>query len=192
MSEGAAPEPTPRDDRRKGTLRELTEFVVILVVAFVLVFGFIRPFVVMAYRIPSESMVPTLEVGDRVLANKFIYRFTEPERGDIVIFDVPYQPDPLIKRVIGLPGDRISVRDGELFVNGEPRKEPYVVEDPCVPGQPRTCSFGPVTVPEDHYFMMGDNRANSRDSRFIGPVPEDAVRGEAFLRFWPPNRIGLL
>lgn len=187
MSEGA----TRGDDRRKGTTRNLIEFAITILVAFVLVFGFVRPFVLAAYRIPSESMVPTLEVGDRVLANKFIYRFTEPDRGDVAIFDVPFQPDPLIKRVVGLPGDEIEVKGGTLLIDGKPRKEPYVVNDPCVRGLPKTCSFGPVTVPRDHYFMMGDNRTNSRDSRFIGPIPEDDVMGEAFLRFWPPNRIGV-
>jgi signal peptidase I len=174
--------------------RGLLEFLVILLVAFVLVFGFIRPFVVEAYRIPSKSMVPTLEVGDRVLVNKFIYRFEAPKRGDIVIFNAvkANTHETLIKRVIGLPGDKIELRHGTLFLNGPRHNEPYVVvNNPCVRGIPKTCSYGPVTVPKGHYFMMGDNRANSEDSRYFGPVPGGDIKGEAFLRFWPPDRVGL-
>ncbi len=193
------------------------EFLVILLVSFVLVFGFVRPFVVEAFYIPSESMVPTLKVGDRVLVNKFIYRFTEPERGDIVVFQsveggpLPPERNPierlvgffrgtfggratgevpredLIKRVVGVPGDRIAVRGGTLYVNGEPQRELYLSK-----GFPDRSSSVPKRVPEDHVFVMGDNRANSRDSRFFGPVPEENIEGEAFLRFWPPNRIGVL
>lgn len=196
-----------RSAKKKGGV---LEFLVILLVSFVLVFGFVRPFVVEAFRIPSESMVPTLEVGDRVLANKFIYRFTDPERGDIVVFRSvegpeppppsspfervwewffgdPQEPPILIKRVIGTPGDRVAVQGGRLFVNGELQREPYVNK-----ASPDRSFFPPTTVPEGHYFVMGDNRANSRDSRFFGPVPEENIEGEAFLRFWPPNRIGLL
>src|SRR5215207_6628755 len=103
------------------------EFLVILLVSFALVFGFVRPFVIEAFFIPSESMVPTLRVGDRVLVNKFIYRFTEPERGDIIVFEsVEGGDDDLIKRVVGVPGDEISVRGGKLAVNGEPQKERFL------------------------------------------------------------------
>src|ERR671912_1681660 len=110
-----------REREKKKRKSGILEFLVIMLVAFVLVFGLIRPFVVEAFRIPSESMVPTLEVGDRVLANKFIYRFTEPERGDIVVFESVGEGDDqkLIKRVVALPGDEVEVRSGTLLVNGE-------------------------------------------------------------------------
>jgi signal peptidase I len=164
------------------------EFVVILLISFALVFGFVRPFVVEAFYIPSKSMVPTLKVGDRVLVNKFIYRFSEPERRDIIVFQsVEGGGEDLIKRVVGLPGDEIAVRGGRLYVNGEPQKEPYVNKK-----FPDRSTFAPAKVPKGHYFMMGDNRANSRDSRFFGSVPEKNIEGEAFLRFWPLNRIGSL
>ena len=157
-----------------------------MIVAFVLVFGFVRPFVVEAFRIPSESMVPTLEVGDRVLANKFIYRFTEPERGDVVVFDsVEGDGQTLIKRVAGVEGDEIRVQGGALFVNGETQNEPYLSQYP-----PDTSMYGPETVPEDHAFLLGDNRGNSGDSRVFGPVPVENIKGEAFLVFWPPSHIG--
>ena len=179
-----------REKRKKGIL----EYVVILVVAFVLVFGVVKPFVVEAFRVPSESMVPTLEVQDRFLANKFIYRFTAPERGDIVVFEA-VEPnkegefDILVKRVVGLPGDRVQVQGGTLLVNGEPQNEPYlntnVVPDINLP-------YGPKEVPEGTFFALGDNRGNSLDSRFYGPVPMENLKGEAFMRFWPLNRAEVL
>jgi signal peptidase I len=162
------------------------EFLVILLVSFALVFGFVRPFVVEAFYIPSESMTPTLRVGDRVLVNKFIYRFEEPERGDIVVFEsVEGGGEDLIKRVVGVPGDEISVRGGRLLVNREPQRERYVNKK-----FPDSSSSAPTTVPQDHVFVMGDNRANSRDSRYFGTVPEQKIEGEAFLRFWPLDRFG--
>ena len=166
----------------------LLEFLVILLIAFALVFGFVRPFVVEAFWIPSESMVPTLEVGDRVFINKFVYRFTEPEPGDIVVFEsVEGGEEELIKRVIGLPGDEVRVRNDRLYVNDERWHESYTNEALSDSG-----SFGPITVPEGSVFVMGDNRANSRDSRFFGAVPIDSIEGEAFAIFWPPSSIGTL
>ncbi len=169
----------------------ILEFIVILAISFALVFLVIRPFVVEAFYIPSESMVHTLEVGDRVLTNKFIYRFTEPDRGDILVFksveggDLKNRED-LIKRVVGVPGDTIEVQKGKLFVNGEPQNEPYV-NDATVGFQG---PYGPKKVPKGHVFMMGDNRGNSSDSRVFGAVPKENIQGGAFLRFWPLNRFG--
>ena len=164
------------------------EFLVILAVAFVLVFGFVRPFVLEAFRIPSESMVPTLEVGDRVFVNKFIYRFAEPERGDIVVFeDVEGGEDYLIKRVVAVAGDRVRVVNGVLKVNRETQDEPYLNR-----GIPDDSFFGPTRLSEGEVFVMGDNRANSADSRVFGPLPVENIEGEAFMRFWPPLRIGSL
>jgi signal peptidase I len=177
-------------------LKSLLEIPVILLISFALVFGFVRPVVASSFYVGSGSMEPTLHgcqrcTNDRVLINKLAYDFEEPERGDIVLFRDPEGgAEPLIKRVVGLPGDRIAVRYGKLVLNGEPRKEPYVVNRACVRGVPKTCSFGPVTVPEGHVFVMGDNRARSYDSRFFGPVPDDSLIGEALFRFWPPWRVG--
>ncbi|MGH3089162.1 MAG: signal peptidase I [Rubrobacteraceae bacterium] len=169
-------------------LRGFVEFVVILLVSFALVFGVVRPFIVEAFYIPSESMVPTLHINDRVLVNKFIYDFTEPDRGDILVFEsVDGTGQDLIKRVAAVGGDEVRVRNGQLFVNGERQNEPYVNRR-----SPDGSSFGPETVPEDHVFMMGDNRANSADSRVFGPVPYENVEGEAFVLFWPVNRLDLL
>ncbi|MCA1718869.1 MAG: signal peptidase I [Actinobacteria bacterium] len=169
--------------KRKAGVAEL---VLTAAVAFVLVFGFVRPYVVEAYRIPTESMVPTLEVGDRVLANKFVYRFTEPKRRDIVVFDSVDEDDyqTLIKRVVGIAGDEIQVQGGVLYVNGEAQEEPYLNDTDLSRGP-----YGPTVVPEGHIFVMGDNRGNSADSRVFGPLPLENLKGEAFMRFWPVSKI---
>jgi signal peptidase I len=177
-----------RRQRRRKKSGGALEYLVILLISFALVFGFVRPFVMEAFWIPSGSMIPTLEIGDRVLVNKFIYRFTEPDRGDIIVFQSVDNPDEdLIKRVVGLPGDEIAVRRGRLLLNGEPQKEPYTNNK-----LPDRSFYARTTVPKGHVFVMGDNRGNSADSRVFGPLPEKNIEGEAFLRFWPPQRIGLL
>jgi signal peptidase I len=162
----------------------------------------IKAWVVNPYRIPSSSMEPTLhcavpeqgcEAGtsDRVLANRFVYRFTDPERGDIVVFRTPPEaaqtcpaPGVFVKRLIGLPGDTVEIRDGQLYVNEEPLPEPYVY------GGEVGDNFGPVDVPEGEYLMMGDNRYQSCDSREWGTVPRENLIGPVFARYWPPRRIG--
>jgi signal peptidase I len=180
-----------RPVRRGALVRSLLELPVILLISFALVFGFVRPVVAAPFYVGSESMVPTLHVWDRLLINKLAYDIEGPERGDIVLFRDPEGgEEPLIKRVVGLPGDEIAVRGGKLLLNGKPQKESYVAHKTCIRYQPKTCSFGPVTVPEGHVFVMGDNRARSYDSRFFGPVPDDSLIGEALFRFWPPGRAG--
>ncbi|HXV34687.1 MAG TPA: signal peptidase I [Gaiellaceae bacterium] len=163
----------------------------------------IKAWVVNPYRIPSSSMEPTLhcavpEIGcqagasDRVLANRFVYRFKDPDRGDIVVFRTPDQaaeqcPGPggvFVKRLVGLPGDELEIRDGQLYLNGEPQSEPYVF------GGEVGDNFGPVTVNEGEYFMMGDNRYQSCDSREWGAVPRENLIGPVFARYWPVQRIG--
>jgi signal peptidase I len=181
---------TSSEARRPATKKGggALEYLVILLVSFALVFGFVRRFVMEAFWIPSGSMIPTLEVGDRVLVNKFIYRFTDPNRGDIIVFEsVDRTNEDLIKRVVGLPGDEIAVKSGKLYVTGEPQREPYTNKK-----LPDRSFYAKTTVPKDHVFVMGDNRGNSADSRVFGPLPEENIEGEAFLRFWPPDRIGLV
>jgi signal peptidase I len=163
-------------------------------VAFDLVFGFVRPLVAEPMRIPSESMAPTLQPGDRVLTNKFAYDFTGPHKGDLVVFESvdKSKDEELVKRVVGLPGDEISVEKGVLLVNGETQYEPYIATpESTTPRKiPGVDTFGPLVVPQHHFFVMGDNRTNSYDSRFFGPVPEENLIGEVSSRFWPPSRIG--
>ncbi|MBO4301397.1 MAG: signal peptidase I [Desulfovibrio sp.] len=157
----------------------------------------IRTFVVQAFKIPSESMLNTLLVGDHLLASKFAYgvkipfthtyiwRGEDPQRGDIVIFEYPNDPDTdFIKRIVGIPGDIIEVRNKQLYRNGNPVKEEYIRFTEPDRIQPVRDNFGPVTVPADKYFVMGDNRDNSMDSRFWGFVNRSAIRAKAWRIYW--------
>ncbi len=168
------------------------ELVVMLVLAFDLVFGLVRPFVVEPMRVPSESMAPTLQPQDRVLVNKLAYDFASPERGDLVVFRSvdSRNSEDIVKRVVGLPGDEISLQNNVLSVNGEALDEPYAATEERSQSYPDRDSFDPATVPRDHVFVMGDNRAHSFDSRFFGPIPQENLLGESSLRFWPPGRLG--
>ena len=178
---------------KKSLIREYGEaLLVALVLAFV-----IRTFVVQAYKIPSESMVETLLVGDHLLASKFAYgvkvpfthtylwRGDDPQKGDIIIFEYPNNPSvDYIKRIIGTPGDVIEVRDKQLYRNGQPVRESYVRFTQPGIVEPVRDNFGPVTVPPDKYFVMGDNRDNSLDSRFWGFVDRTAIRAKAWRIYW--------
>ena len=186
---------TSKEDREEISKKDwsLWSLFMMLVVAFDLVFGFVRPFVAEPMHVPSESMTPTLQPGDRVLTNKFVYDFVDPEKGDLVVFESvdESKDEEIVKRVVGLPGDEISVEKGALLVNGEPPYEPYIATPGSTTSRktPGVDSFGPMIVPQHHFFVMGDNRTNSYDSRFFGPVPEENLVGEVSLRFWPPSQL---
>ena len=175
----------------------------------------IQAFIVKPFRIPSESMVPTLSVSQRVLVDRVSYRFGEPERGDIVVFKPPKGADNdqcgtsaydanrqacpkptdersdtnFIKRVVAVGGDRLKVIGGRVYIDGKRQDEPYIRPD-------NSCSIcnlpEEITIPKGHYFMMGDNRGESADSREWGPIPEKWMIGQAFVTYWPPGKIGLL
>jgi signal peptidase I len=189
----------------------------------------IQAFLVKPYQIPSPSMEPTLEPGQRVLVNRLGYRFGDPKIGDIVVFHPPAGAEPsngkqcgaeatsggdtdddpgtytpsdqacplptpekadtnFIKRIVAGPGDTLSIRHGHPVVNGEEASEDFI--NPCGGGGP--CNLPKeITIPTDHYFMMGDNRGQSDDSRYWGPVPRDWIIGEAFFTYWPPDRVGI-
>ena len=175
------------------------DLLLMLAVAFILVFGVVRPFVAEPMRVPSKSMAPTLQPKDRMLTNKLAYDLTNPGRGDLVVFRgvEGKGKERLVKRVVGLPGDVVHVDRGVLKVNGDPQTEPYVskktqgeTQKRGAKAPPGVRTFGPMFVPEDHVFVMGDNRAKSHDSRYFGPVPRGNLIGEASLRFWPLNRFG--
>lgn len=166
------------------------EAVKTIVTAGILAFG-IRTFVAEARYIPSGSMEPTLEINDRLIIEKMSYRFRSPERGDVVVFSPTEKllqqnfKDAFIKRVIGLPGEKIQVKGGRVYVNDKPLREKYIEEEPQY-------DYGPVTVPEDQYLVLGDNRNNSYDSHYWGFVPREKLIGRAVVRFWPLNRAGSL
>lgn len=149
----------------------------------------IRSFVAEARYIPSGSMEPTLQINDRLIIDKISYNFRQPQRGDIVVFS-PTEAlkqqnfkDAFIKRVIGLPGETVEVKGGRVYVNDQALREQYIEEEP-------EYSYGPVTVPEDNYLVLGDNRNNSYDSHYWGFVPRNNIIGRAIVRFWPLNRVG--
>lgn len=163
-----------------------------IVWAFVLAM-IIRTFIVQAFWIPSGSMIPTLEVGDRVLVAKFWGWITKPSRGSIYVFKYPVDRDrDFVKRVIGIPGDVIDIRNGTVYINGTAIDEPYVKNKDTFTLRPNNIfPEVPFTVPEGKYLMLGDNRRNSADSRYWGFVDIDDMRGPVFFRYWPLNRIGI-
>lgn len=144
-------------------------------------------FVVQAFYIPSGSMEPTLMIDDRILVAKFLYRFEPVHRGDVIVFRYPLNPQrDFVKRVIGLPGDRVQLKDGVVYVDGQPISEKaYTIK-------PDFGNYGPVTVPARDFFVLGDNRNNSEDSRFFGYVPSANIIGRAIFIYWPPQRLGFV
>jgi signal peptidase I len=187
--------------QRKSTLREYYEALLIAVI-FV---NFARIFVFQAFKIPTGSMEDNLKIGDHIIVNKFIYGPTSPawqkivplrdiKRGDIIVFRYPLDPNTdFVKRVIGLPGDVLEVRDKKVSINGKELDEPYVVHEdaqvfPLQPSLPEPYrsrdQFGPFTVPPNAYFAMGDNRDRSSDSRYWGTVPRSMIKGRAFMVYW--------
>jgi len=188
--------------QKKSKLRENIEAILIAIVLAL----FIRTFIIQAFKIPSGSMIPTLLIGDHILVNKFIYGvripfvknpvipYRDPKTLDIIVFKYPEDPDKdFIKRVIGVPGDVVQIKNKKVFINGKPlNPDPGMFTDMhIITGQinPRD-NFGPVTVPKDSYFVMGDNRDNSYDSRFWGFVDESMIRGEALIIYWSWNSEG--
>jgi signal peptidase I len=184
-------------------VRVALDWILTIAGAILIVFA-LKAWVVNPYRIPSSSMEPTLHCArpapgceahfsDRVLANRFIYHFRNPRRGEIIVFKTPPEAaqkcgagGTFVKRLIGLPGDTVSERDGFVYIDGKLLDEPYIKPDRRDHEPPR--NFG--RIPPDHYFFMGDNRSQSCDSRVWGSVPRKNLIGEVFFVYWPPNRIG--
>jgi len=192
MSTDVAPEPSFRPRRRGRGVRALAEWIIILVVA-VLVSFLVRTYAFQTFFIPSASMEPTLMVGDRIVVDKLSVDFGAIHRGDILVFKAPPTENcggppvaDLVKRVIGLPGDQLTSKGNTIYVNGQPFDEKWTHTEPLGP------AIGTVTVPANHYFMMGDNHADSCDSRSWGPITRSEIIGKAFIRIWPISRIGAL
>jgi signal peptidase I len=208
-SEPAVPVPAePESEQREppkthSAANPFIELLVILAVAFGLAYV-VQAWVVKPYRIPTGSMEPTLNVGDRVLVNRLVYRFHGPHRGDIIVFHPPGRGSEAIprstseasvtyiKRVIGLPGETISIAHGIVTVCRPAAINCHALREPYTEGAAGTPRYGPFTVPKGDYFVMGDNRGDSLDSRYWGPLPRRNIIGEAFLIYWPPDRTGLL
>lgn len=172
--------------------RSLRENLILITIALVLAL-FIRTFIAEPRYIPSDSMLPTLHTGDRLVVEKISYRFNSPKFGDIVVFQPPpelqrrgYLADQaFIKRIIATPGDTLQIDDGKVYLNGKVLQEDYIKEPPIQ-------AFPPIKVPQNQYFMMGDNRNDSNDSRYWGFLPKKNMIGKATFRFWPPDRIGTI
>lgn len=182
--------PAPEEKARQKDENPWLEGLKTIGLSAVLAIG-IRQFVAEARYIPSGSMLPTLQINDRLIVDKISYRFNTPQRGDIVVFsptpalEKQNFHDAFIKRVIGLPGDKVEVKGGRVYINDQPLREDYIGADERPQYQ-----WGPQVVPKDSYLVLGDNRNNSYDSHYWGFVPRDNIIGRAVVRFWPPNRAG--
>jgi signal peptidase I len=176
------------EQRRRRRRRAIIEWVIVLVVALGVAVG-MRTYVVQTFYIPSGSMEPTLNIGDRILVDKLSYDLHAVHRGDIVVFARPPHENleagvnDLVKRVIGLPGETISAQNGSIYINGKPLAEPWL------PKGVTTGNFSPVHIPKGDYFVMGDNRDFSEDSRFFGPISGSLIVGRVVMRIWPLSRI---
>lgn len=182
------PAPTPSDERRG--VRNVVEWVAIIVGALAVAL-IVKTFLIQAFFIPSLSMFPTLDEGDRVLVNKLSYKLHDVNRGDLVVFERPKgQPESqikdLIKRVVGLPGETIESREGTVYIDGKQLEEDYLVDGVTTENLPRQ------EIPAGHVFVLGDNRSDSADSRVFGSIDEDTIIGRAFVRVWPIPQLSLL
>jgi len=179
----------------RSNLRKILEWVAVIGTAFVVAFV-IKAFLFQAYYIPSPSMEPSLGIGDRVIVNKLSYKLHDVNRGDMIVFGNPSQTNnevsDLIKRVVALPGETLQVQDGKVYIDGNLMIEPYLAASETTSdfSTPAGCissleKANICVVPDDHVFVMGDNRWNSRDSRIFGPIPVESIVGRAFVRVWP-------
>ncbi len=183
---GTRTNPVRREKPPRSGLSQVVEFAIMLVLAFALA-QLVRTFVVQPFVVPTGSMLPTIQLGDMLLANKFIFRFESPQYGDVVVLDDPTGETPmLIKRVIAVGGQTVDVRDDKVWVNGKPLVEPYTHGLPTLPGSVPL----PITLSAGTVWVMGDNRTHSKDSRWLGPQPVSAVHGKAFVVYWPLSRLG--
>jgi signal peptidase I len=183
--------PEKAASNRQSVLWQVVEFILTIAVAF-LVAQAVRTWVIQPYVVPTGSMLPTIQLHDQVLANKFVYRFRDPARPDIVVLDDPTgQVGTLIKRVIAVGGQTVDLRDGKVYVNDVALVEPYTYGQPSDPLMGSSVKF-PIEIPVGSVWVMGDNRTQSQDSRWFGPAKLTAVHGQAFFTYWPANRFGIL
>lgn len=168
-----------------STKKEILDWIETIAIALLIAF-LIRNFLFQPYRVQMGSMLPTLKENNLIIVNKITYRLNDPKRGDIVVFHPPNgSKSPYVKRIIALPGETIEIRNGEILINGIPIEEDYI--SIATPGV-----YGPLTLGKDEYFVMGDHRNNSLDSREFGPISKESIIGKAALVFWPPSAFAIL
>lgn len=163
-----------------------------VIVFAVAIFLFVYLLILQPHKIKGESMLPNFDNGEFLLTDKVTYRFNDPQRGDVIVFKAPpdYQ-DEFIKRIIGLPGESVAVTDGKIYINGQPISESYLPASQITPDG-KFISGKTVTVPTNSYFVVGDNRKNSYDSRSWGFITKDKITGRAWFVYWPPNKVGVV
>lgn len=154
------------------------------------IFFFVYLLIMRPHKISGESMMPNYPNAEYLLTEKVSYYRAEPQRGDVVVFKPPVSEDEYIKRVIGLPGETLSIRNCKIFVNGVELKEDYLTNDVCTNGSTYLPEGGQITIPPDKYFVVGDNRPHSYDSRSWGPIAKGAITGRAWIIYWPPQNAG--
>jgi len=187
--DSVVPNSATEPEEKTNTLRWLLETAAMVALAFLLAQG-IKTYILQPFVVPTGSMETTIMTGDRVLSEKISLYFGDPQQGDIVVFDDPQGRHPqLIKRIVATEGQTVDIQDGKVLVDGQVLPEPYL--DPGIITNPGTEPL-PLTVPENQVWLMGDNRPNSGDSRFLGPQPLDAINARAFATYWPLDRIGML
>lgn len=175
--------------RIKNSLIELIEFIAVVAAILVVV----RFFVAEPHRVSGSSMVPNFHDGDYIITNKLIKQTSKLQRGEVIILENPRNNDQVfIKRLLGLPSERIKITDGRVYINGQPLTEPYLPANTKTPGGAFLNDNREVVIPVDSYFVMGDNRGGSSDSREWGPITKDLIVGQAWLRYWPPQKFTLI
>ncbi len=178
LLEETAPEPS----KIWGIAREIIETILLAAVIWLAV-----NFATARYVVDGQSMEPNLHTGQFLIVSRLAYKFAVPQRGDIIVFDFPGNPaDDYVKRIIGLPGDTVTIQEGQIFVNDNRLDEPYLPDERMMPFQ------GRWVVPQESYFVLGDNRAHSSDSRSWGMLPQDAIIGKAWVSYWPPQNWGTI
>lgn len=171
----------------KKIRREILEWAGLLLIAWIASF-LVRTYILDTRVVPTGSMLPTIQLQDRLMVDKIFFKFSSLRRGDVVVFKAPpaaEESEDLVKRIIGLPGENLAVQDGKVWINNQPLSETYIKEPP-------NYLYGPVKIPENSYFVMGDNRNNSKDSHIWGFLPKGNITGRVWIRYWPLQHFGHL
>lgn len=185
-------DPNFSDDSKSGVKNSLADFIQFAAVV-IAVLAILRFFIAEPHRVDGSSMVPNFHSNDYIITNKLATRISTLQRGEVVILKNPRNTDQVfIKRIIGYPGETITLQDGNVLINGQILNEPYLPYGLKTPGESYLQEGQSIQIPANNYFVMGDNRSASSDSRELGPIPADLIIGQAIFRYWPPQKIGII